>query len=61
MIPELLFPTFFALLFLIPARIVVQRVPGQDAVQRMDEDDQDKQNRRSNRYVFPIHSSVPMR
>ncbi|CAB4172438.1 hypothetical protein UFOVP935_16 [uncultured Caudovirales phage] len=61
MIPKLLLATFFALLFLIPARIVVQRVPGQDAVQRMDEDDQDKQNRRSNRYVFPIHSSVPMR
>lgn len=60
MTTDLLSPTFFALLFLIPSRIVVQRVAGQDSVQRMDDDDQDKQNRRSNRYVFPIHSSVSM-
>ena len=47
----------FALLLLIPARIVVQRVSGQDAIDGMDDNGQNKDDRYPNEYVLPVHTT----
>lgn len=46
-----------ALLLLIPARIVVQRVAGQDAIGSMDDDDQREHDRYPKEYMLPVHST----
>lgn len=47
----------FALLLLIPARIIIQRVSGQDAIGSMDDDDQREYDRYPNEYMLPVHST----
>lgn len=51
----LLSSALLALLLLIPARVVIEGVAGQNSVDGMNHDDQNENDRHLNEYVLPIH------